>query len=147
MFHLAYGANLNTKQFIRRCKEAKKIGKTYLKDYRLLFRACGNGNPYLTVEKCLGKIVPIGIWSITKEDEIELDSYEGVQENRYRKEMIRLSYDGAEIEGMIYIMNNTKPTPLPDNYEYYTEVEEGYEEFGFDKKYLIEAKEEVSSCQ
>ena len=85
-YYAAYGSNLNRWQMRCRCPNAKIIGTAELKDYELLFKGSKTGS-YLTVERKKGGRVPIAIWSVTPEDERNLDRYEGFPTFYYKKEL------------------------------------------------------------
>ena len=77
--YIAYGSNMNIEQMSRRCPNAKPIGKTVLKNYKLVFKGVAD------IEKSESEEVPIVVWEITKECEKALDIYEGYP-RLYRKE-------------------------------------------------------------
>ena len=70
IYYLAYGSNLNVEQMSRRCPNAIKVGSITLNDYELEFRIL------LTIKPSKGKVVPIGVWELNKDDEASLDMYE-----------------------------------------------------------------------
>ena len=102
-----------------------------LKDYELEFRI------YLSVKKAPGKEVPIGIWEVPASDEKRLDAYEGFP-TFYRKEYIPIEVDGKKVKALIYIMNDVR-YPEPPSRIYMQTCIQGYNDFGFDPKYLDEA--------
>ncbi len=75
-YYAAYGSNLNLGQMALRCPGAKPLGTAWLHGWRLLFKGSKTG-AYLTIERCEGSKVPVGIWTITDHDEKSLDRYEG----------------------------------------------------------------------
>jgi gamma-glutamylcyclotransferase (GGCT)/AIG2-like uncharacterized protein YtfP len=116
----------------RLCPTATRIGTTLLDGYELVF--CR----YATIEKIIGGVVPVGIWSIDDNCENELDQYEGYP-SLYRKEYIDFMFNNNSYIGMCYLMNSTKRV-IPDNY-YYNVILSGYKHFNIDEKYLKEALE------
>jgi gamma-glutamylcyclotransferase (GGCT)/AIG2-like uncharacterized protein YtfP len=142
MLYFAYGSNLNSSQMKSRCPESKKIDVSILHGYQLLFRSHDGKNSYLTIENIEQSTVPIGIYQITENDEKTLDCCEGVHSGSYRKEILEIELAGKKTKGLVYIMNDGKPL-LPEN-KYYNKVLEGYRDFEFDKKYLIEAYDECT---
>lgn len=145
-YYLAYGSNLSVSQMIHRCPTATYVGKTWIKDHRLLFRGSMTGN-YLTIEPMEGREVPALIWRIEKEDEGRLDIYEGYP-NFYTKEnLLVTAWDLLAsspvdlVDAMVYTMTGHRPKGSPTK-SYFRVCLEGYERFGFDKKILYTALEE-----
>ena len=128
--YVAYGSNLNLKLMMDRCKSAKVLGIGLIKDYRLTFRK------FLDIEKCDGYTVPVGVFEIFEQDEIELDIYEEYPV-LYRKEEVEVQMQDKVVTAMAYIMNDTKyimPTQI-----YLDKIIQGYKDFNFDIKYVDEA--------
>lgn len=115
-----------------RCTNAVKVGASILKDYRLTFRS-----GVATIEKCKGASVPIGIWTITKDDEISLDIYEGFP-NFYIKWVFPVQLSGKKIYALVYLMRGgEKNTPVS---KYYLDIiMQGYQDFGFEPESLLQA--------
>lgn len=135
-YYIAYGSNLNLSQMKMRCPNAKVVGKGYLNDYELLFKGSKTG-AYLTIEKKKGGKVPIGIWKVSKNDELNLDRYEGYP-IFYYKNFIDIKMKDKEITAFIYIMREDREYGVPS--DYYVDVCcDGYDAFSFDKRYLINA--------
>ena len=65
-----------------RCPGAIYLGNTMLKDWRLIFKSVA------TIEKDLGKYVPVGVFQITIECEKALDIYEDYPHLYDKKECI-----------------------------------------------------------
>lgn len=149
--YAAYGSNLNVKQMTRRCQTAKLAGTTKLVGYRLAFTHAGGSGSYLTVIKTDNKedFVPIGLWSVTDEDEKSLDRYEGYP-TFYDKKTIDLVNDCVDVtltpetdgtlEAFIYIMVDGMIAPPSVNYVETCAV--GYLEFDFDLDILRTAAHE-----
>ena len=135
-YYIAYGSNLNVNQMKMRCPDAEIFSKGYINGYELLFKGSLTG-AYLTIEKCKGKKVPIGIWKVSASDELALDRYEGYP-NFYYKEDLKFKIDKKEFSGFVYIMHEEREIGIPSDI-YVNVCKEGYESFGFDEKYLEEA--------
>lgn len=134
--YIAYGSNLNLEQMARRCLTAKVVGKTYLHNYRLMFR--GKNTAVATIEKQKGSKVPVLIWLLQPSDEHSLDIYEGYP-SLYRKRMLRISVNGRRTSAMVYIMNESlHPYGTPSR-RYFDIIRQGYEDAGFDSKILRHA--------
>jgi gamma-glutamylcyclotransferase (GGCT)/AIG2-like uncharacterized protein YtfP len=123
-----------------RCPQSRKIGASVLREYQLLFRSHNGRCGYLTIEKSAGSVVPIAIYEVSENDITRLDRYEGVHNNLYRKEEIELSFNNANITGLVYIMNKNVPL-LPED-KYFVKVMQGYVESNFDINILMNAYNE-----
>ena len=136
-YYVAYGSNLHLNQMRFRCPDAKVFGTGVLKNYSLTFWGNSRGNGVATVLPGADTDVPVAVWEVSDADEKNLDRYEGFP-HLYRKENIDvLMSDGSTITGMIYIMNNGRPT-YPSDY-YYNVIACGYNSFGFDVDFLDRA--------
>lgn len=141
-YYIAYGSNLNIRQMSHRCPGATIVGTGFIKDYQLLFKGSKTGS-YLTIEKKVGKVVPVAIWKVNEYHELALDRYEGYPSFYYKQEM-EIDIKGIRTnkpyhkKAFVYIMHEERKLGLP--YREYVQVcLEGYEVFGFDPRYLEEA--------
>ena len=130
-YYLAYGSNLNEHQMKYRCPNAVKVGTLMLDDYQLEFRV------FLTIVPHKGAQVPIGVWLVNEEDEKSLDRYEGYP-TFYRKEYIEIEIEDRKEQALVYIMNDVRKIAPPTRQYMYTCME-GYKNFGFKQKYLLDA--------
>lgn len=141
-YYIAYGSNLNVEQMARRCPGAEVAGIATIYDWRLLFKGSKTGS-YLTIERCLGAEVPVGVWEITEEDERSLDRYEGFPTFYYKRKM-RITMDNIltgeqkEINAMAYIMHEDRPIGIPTS-TYLQTCGIGYLDFNFDMEPLEDA--------
>lgn len=141
-YYLAYGSNLNVRQMLWRCPDARMIGNAELEGYELLFKGSKTG-AYLTVEEKEGSTVPVGVWEVTPSDEISLDRYEGFPNFYYKKELT-IEYRGLRSgavrkrRAFVYIMHEDRPLGYPSP-QYVRTCTEGYLDFGFDLTFLSEA--------
>lgn len=135
-FYIAYGSNLNLEQMAKRCPTAEVVKATYLHNFRLMFR--GKGTAVATIERRHGSKVPILIWQLQPSDEHNLDLYEGFP-HLYRKETLKLTVDGKQIQAMVYIMNERlHPYDTPSR-SYFETIRQGYKDSDFDTKILRQA--------
>lgn len=128
--YLAYGSNINLEQMAYRCPTAKVIGATMLPNQELNFRRVA------TIDPKEGAEVPVLVWEIGQQDEINLDYYEGFP-RMYRKEIFELEVNGKMRECMAYVMNHGGISP-PSS-QYYNGIKQGYEANGMDVSYLRDA--------
>ncbi len=141
-YYIAYGSNLNVRQMMMRCPSARIIGTSELENYRLMFKGSMTGS-YLTVEPEEGSSVPVAVWSVTDQDELALDRYEGFPSFYYKKELV-LPIKGIKTGKVrrrrvfVYIMHEERKFGVP-SYYYMRTCAEGYRYFGFDINTLVEA--------
>ncbi|MBQ8238080.1 MAG: gamma-glutamylcyclotransferase [Oscillospiraceae bacterium] len=136
--YVAYGSNLNMGQMKGRCPEAEFVGTGIVENHELQFKGSLHG-AYATIALKEGASVPVGIWTIQKQDEARLDVYEGVRQGFYFKEQVPVKMnDGSTLTGMVYIMDlkNDFGRPHP---EYYATVRQGYRDCGLDTAVLDQA--------
>lgn len=139
--YAAYGSNMNIPQMQRRCRDAILVGTGDIENYELEFRYFAN------ITKSFGHEVPVVIWSISEEDERNLDIYEGVSSGLYRKETVRVKMERLndkvdlicggvyvdEVYAMAYIMNENKDRPIQaPSRSYYEIVRAGYLQNGIE---------------
>lgn len=140
-YYLAYGSNLNERQMKRRCPDATKVGTSFIDGYRLMFKGSKTG-AYLTIEKAKRHKVPVGVWLVSGQDLVSLDVYEGYPSFYYRK-WVNVPFENknatqGKINALVYIMHEDRKLACPTKF-YVDTCLEGYEDFGFDKRYLLEA--------
>lgn len=141
-YYLAYGSNLNVRQMMLRCPDARPIGTAVIPGYRLMFKGSQSGS-YLTIEDAPGMEVPVGVWEVSERDELALDRYEGYPHFYYKKE-ISLPIEGLRsgkvraCDAFVYIMHEERPLGVP-SLGYLQTCLAGYKHFGFDPEHLFEA--------
>lgn len=142
--YVAYGSNLHLGQMAYRCPEAKVYGAGVLKNYELTFWGNWGRNGVATVIPKTGTDVPVGIWEISKNDERNLDIYEGWP-RLYRKEDIEVTMeDGSIVTAMVYIMNENGMRDTYPSDSYFNTIATGYKSFGFDLEFLKAARDRIS---
>ena len=145
-YYIAYGSNLNVRQMMRRCPEARIIGTGTLEGWELLFKGSKTGS-YLTIEQNPDGSVPVAVWEVSERDERNLDLYEGYPNFYYKKEMI-LPVKGIRTGKIrkrrvfVYIMHEDRQIGLPTG-SYIHTCAEGYDNFDFDIDILQNAIEKT----
>ena len=143
-YYLAYGSNLNRAQMRHRCPDAYPVGTCTLNNHKLVFR-----RGFLTIEPEQGASVPVAVWAISRDDEKNLDRYEGYPRFYYKKEF-PLVFSGREgdqvreiiVDGMAYIMTDGFPIQAPSD-TYMRTCMEGYLNFGINPDFLLDAYREA----
>lgn len=139
-FYIAYGSNLNLMQMKYRCPTAEVVGKTRLRNWRLMFRG-SKDTAVATIERSAGSGVPVLVWKLQPQDERALDRYEGWP-YLYRKETLRITLNGRRIYAMVYIMNEEKHLYGKPSSGYFETIAAGYRSAGFDENILHQAANE-----
>lgn len=141
-YYLAYGSNLNLLQMAYRCPTAKVVGQAFLKGYELNFKGSKTGS-YLTIDKKENREVPVGVFSVTRDDEKTLDRYEGYPNFYFKKDIklkVKTKVGIKSLDCFVYIMRKDAKVGRPSKH-YFDVCLEGYEDFGFDESYLYDALE------
>ena len=137
--YIAYGSNINLQQMAYRCPTAKPVHTGMLKGFELQFKGVA------TIAPKENSQVPVLLWTLTPQDERNLDKYEGYP-NFYRKEVFEITLNGRNCEAMVYIMNGNTPLSEPSE-QYYNSIEKGYIDNDLDTRYLEQALEDAVLSQ
>ena len=117
----------------QRCPNAIYLGNTMLEDWRLIFKSVA------TIEKDLGKYVPIGVFQLTDACEKALDIYEDYPW-LYDKKELDVILAGAKVTAMTYVMV-AKYGIAPPSKKYLNVISEGYKNCDLNTDFLLEAEE------
>ena len=119
---------MGQEQMAFRCPNAKLIGTGYISCARLEFYL------HATVEKTGNERdrVPVAVWQISREDEKNLDRYEGYPVYYIKETWTVHMNDGSETEGMIYLMKLIRQSP-PQN-RYYEGLADAYRTLGLEDR-------------
>ena len=115
-----------------RCPNANFLGSLILKDWKLIFKSVA------TIEKEVGKEVPVGIFQITDECEKALDVYEDYPQ-LYDKIEIDIIMEGRQVMAMTYVMV-AKYGIAPPSRKYFNVISEGYKNCDLNSAFLLEAQ-------
>jgi hypothetical protein len=145
-YFAAYGSHISVDKMSLVCSESYAFGWGSLQDFELEFKTLEN------IKGSKGCNVPVVLWSITEEDEMELDAY--IDLDLYRKETIKVTltdvndevapysanYYKEGIEALVYIMKDEKVNPeKAPSLEYYQSILEGYQQNNIDPEPLAKA--------
>ena len=136
-YYIAYGSNMDFAQMRRRCPDAELVGAGIVKGYELLFKGSGSGS-YATIEKKARTKVPVLVWRISPSDENALDRYEGFPTFYYKTQLPIKMQDGAEITGMVYIMDEKRTLGFPSR-GYARVLYDAYVSFGWNTAVIDKA--------
>lgn len=119
--YFAYGGNVSIEAMKRRCPGAKPLGRFKLRSSRLVFRGVADCI-YDEHSDCWG-----ALWKLTPECERELDRFEGVGSDVYKKVYVELTGMEGEKRLMLYAMNSTGV--FPPSIAYVNRIRQGYRDF------------------
>lgn len=131
--YIAYGSNLHRPQMARRCPEATVIGVSRIPNYTIRFRGSG----VATIEPRKGSNVPVVVWEISRNDEQNLDYYEGFP-FLYTKQDFKIELNEETVTAMAYVMTPGRKLARPP-VAYFNTILYGYEDFGFEVEILKKA--------
>lgn len=110
--HFAYGSNLDPRQMAQRCPGAQAQGAAILAGWRFLINERG----FATIVKDPAAKVHGHIWRLAPGDEAALDEYESVDEDNYRKEVLKVRQECGSVDSLVYIDHCQRPGKPRPNY-------------------------------
>jgi hypothetical protein len=106
--YAAYGSNLNPEQMRLRCPHSPAVGAGWLIGWRLTFGGgddIGWEGALATLVEDVGAQVFVMTYDLTDEDAVELDRWEGVDLELYRKIRLRVQTLDGEPLAWTYVLN------------------------------------------
>jgi gamma-glutamylcyclotransferase (GGCT)/AIG2-like uncharacterized protein YtfP len=141
MWYIAYGSNMCTERLKKRIGDFFDLKTGYFEGYRLIFNKLSTDRKQVYANITPGgreQNCPFAAYLVTPEQLLMLDDCEGVAYNNYVR--IGLPFtdkSGAEYSGQIYMAHPDKlVAPDKPQAHYLGFIQRGYQEHGFDLKYL-----------
>lgn len=106
--YAAYGSNLDPRQMLQRAPYSPHLGTGWLRGWRLTFggEEIGWEGSVATLAEDSSSSVFVSIYDLTKYDESNLDQWEGVTTDLYRKIRVRVeTLTGSEL-CYVYVLNS-----------------------------------------
>ena len=129
--YLAYGEYMSLQQMAAKCATAQRVGKGYIRGWRLTFGG-ESGNGVENIVPCHNGIVPVAVWKVTLDDEKELDiRYK--YPSMYTKLEFNVIYKNTIRSGFTYILNKQLSAAAPSQIMKDI-LKEGYSDTGIDVK-------------
>jgi cation transport regulator ChaC len=110
--YFAYGSNMDVEQMAHRCPDAKKISVATLVGYRFAI----NDRGVATVIPTPGVNTEGVLWSISPNDKVALDRYEGVKSGLYDCKHVQVTTAAGPEMAMVYIATSQQPGPARSGY-------------------------------
>lgn len=106
--YAAYGSNLDPRQMLQRAPHSPHLGTGWLRGWRLTFggEEIGWEGSVATLAEDSFSSVFVSIYDLTKFDESNLDQWEGVNTDLYRKIRVRVeTLTGSDL-CYVYVLNS-----------------------------------------
>lgn len=106
--YAAYGSNLDPRQMLQRAPHSPHLGTGWLRGWRLTFggEEIGWEGAVATLAEDSSSSVFVSIYDLTKFDESNLDQWEGVNTDLYRKIRVRVeTLTGSDL-CYVYVLNS-----------------------------------------
>ncbi len=106
--YAAYGSNLDPRQMRERAPHSPHLGTGWLRGWRLTFggEEIGWEGAVATLAEDISSSVFVSIYDLTKIDESNLDQWEGVNTDLYRKIRVRVeTLTGSDL-CYVYVLNS-----------------------------------------
>jgi len=139
--YFAYGSNMAIDRMFARCPGAEEIEKVRLKDWQIQFRRV------LTIIEQPGEEVIGALYSITEEDELALDRYEGWPRYYDKHDLTVQSTENPfkTYQAMVYILDKEKIS-APEDY-YLGVCLEGCRDWGIPHDYMMRAVKQAKAAE
>ena len=139
--YIAYGSNMDVCRMDKRCSNFEFFGTGYIFNYKLTFQQSVSGfyaNIISSKAKKNFEYVPVVLYLISKNDEDNLDVFEGYPD-AYKKTELEVELDdGSKVKGLAYVLPTSKSYGIP-SIQYYRMIENAYKIFGFELDVLKNA--------
>ncbi|OGL47495.1 MAG: hypothetical protein A2161_11915 [Candidatus Schekmanbacteria bacterium RBG_13_48_7] len=113
MYYFAYGSNLDEKQMVFRCPEARFVGIALLENHRFII----NDRGVATVITDAASVVHGTVWELNETDLKSMDAFEGVQERLYDRKTVSVILAKTVLGNvLIYAATDSKPGLPRKNY-------------------------------
>jgi hypothetical protein len=135
MLYFAYGLNIDSQVFLKRCPLAKNLGKYKLNNYKLCFVGVSvihNNKGVLTVTPHENSFVEGIVWDLPLIDKLRLDKLEGYPEY----------YTTLKLKspiGEVYTYTSVNRSLNKPDDSYYNDILYYYELYGFNTKHISDA--------
>lgn len=130
--YAAYGSNLMLSQIAHRCPGADIVGSGKLHSTKLRF------NRVATIIESAAHFVPVGVFTLSKNDIASLDGYEGMG-RVYDRFLVTVDMGDRMLRCFTYIKRQSYEQAPTD--DYYAKLARGYKDWAFPDRRLRRARE------
>ena len=142
-WYFSYGSNLSKQQMLRRTGSVPTSFVARLTNYRLAFRkVLASDDVFATIIPAEGSIVHGVAYCCSPHAMVQLDRWEGVAENCYRRESVSVeTHDGKNLSCIVYIgeafaMGPSFPGPAYPSPAYLNSILTGAQEHQLPADYI-----------
>ncbi len=137
-WYFAYGSNLSKQQMLRRTGSIPPSRVVWLAHYQFAFRRVLEGNDvFATIHPKQGSIVHGVAYQCSRIAMIQLDQFEGVAENCYRREMVDVTAGFGELlRCIVYIGQAFTEESAQPNASYWDSIRTGAQEHRLPIEYI-----------
>jgi hypothetical protein len=132
--YFAYGSNLNVAQMLHRCPKAEKLEIGVLDDWVLSFKGEKPNVGWCNISPLVGASVTGGLWRITADCLLSLDSYEEYP-TLYDRSVTSVRTSTGVVNAWTYWMLSNYKDATPTEL-YLRRVKQGFRDFGIDTRLL-----------
>ena len=106
--YAAYGSNLDPRQMLQRAPHSPHLGTGWIRGWRVTFGGEDIGWEGAVATLAEGEFdsVFVSIYDLTKQDELDLDEWEGVTTDLYRKIRVRVETLAGAHLCYVYVLNS-----------------------------------------
>ena len=137
-WYFAYGSNLSKQQMLRRTGSIPPSRVAWLDHYEFAFRRVLEGNDvFATIHPKQGAIVHGVAYQCSRHAMMQLDQFEGVAENCYRRETVEVTTDlGAILRCIVYIGQAFRDESAQPSASYWDSIRTGAQEHRLPIEYI-----------
>jgi gamma-glutamylcyclotransferase (GGCT)/AIG2-like uncharacterized protein YtfP len=136
--YFAFGSNMDLEQMAQRCPSAQEVAPSVLGGYRFAYAgiSASRGAGVATIARDSDSFVEGMLYSITEDDLLRLDGFEGAPHWYRRIKMNVAKWDVSLAEAWVYVLG--QPLNVPTR-EYHQIIKTAYDNLGLDTSPLDEA--------
>ena len=137
-WYFAYGSNLSKQQMLRRTGSIPPSQVVWLDNYQFAFRRVLDGNDvFATLLPKKGSRVYGVAYQCSQHAMMQLDHFEGVSENCYRKELVDVTiHDGESVRCIVYIGQAFTNESARPSASYWDSIRTGAQEHQLPTEYV-----------
>jgi|SRR5215475_4022005 len=113
MLHFAYGSNMDRASMLCRCPAASAVGPARLNHWRYFVMRDG----YASIMPARGAVVHGVVWRLTPRDLAAVNAYESVDSGLYRRRILSVRCDGANVRALTYVGRERRPGQAKPGYQ------------------------------